>query len=66
MIPIFHSLFAWKESCVPARVDAPFMDKPLWGLRVQRVEVGACGVVGIVTGTGWCFPVFPKGLAPVA
>ena len=35
MIPIFHSLFAWKESCVPARVDAPFMDKPLWGLRVQ-------------------------------
>ena len=21
MIPIFHSLFAWKESCVPARGD---------------------------------------------
>ena len=35
MIPIFHSLFAWKESCVPARVDAPFMDKPLWGVRVD-------------------------------
>ena len=54
MIPIFHSLFAWKESCVPARVDAPFMDKPLWGLRVQA----PFGAVGI--GTGWCFPVFPK------
>ena len=34
-----------------ARVDAPFMDKPLWGLRVQRVEVGAYGAVGIGTGT---------------
>ena len=56
MIPIFHSLFAWKESCVPARVDAPFMDKPLWGLRVQA----PFGAVGIGTGTGWCFPVFPK------
>lgn len=27
--------------------------------RIQRVEVGACGAVGIGTGTGWCFPVFP-------
>ena len=47
MIPIFHSLFAWKESCVPARVDAPFMDKSLWGLRVQA----PFGAVGIGTGT---------------
>ena len=35
-------------------------DKPLWGLRVQRVVVGACGAVGIGTGT-WavlsCIPV---------
>ncbi len=56
MIPIFHSLFAWKESCVPARVDASFMDKPLWGLRVQA----PFGAVGIGTGTGRCLPVFPK------